>query len=82
MLLASDEAVVSARAMKDVDVAGLVLRLLGRMPRRGDSVTVALPTRYGGDGRPHRRSVQLGVGRLDGLRIDRVTLRVSSDDTR
>jgi CBS domain containing-hemolysin-like protein len=52
-------------------VAGLIGLLLGRLPRPGDEVEVAA-------GDEHGRHVvaTLSVARLDGLRVDRVRLRV------
>ncbi|MGH3370076.1 MAG: hemolysin family protein, partial [Nocardioidaceae bacterium] len=56
-------------------VAGLFLRLLGRMPETGDRVVVPLPRRLDGHGDPIEDQVAvIVVERLDGLRIDRVML--------
>ena len=55
-------------------VAGLVLRELGRMPLAGDVVEVLAPRRV--DDAMVEDRAKLTVDRLDGLRIDRLTLRV------
>ncbi len=57
-------------------VAGLVLRLLGRIPVAGDAVTVALAPVFGDDGTPHRHAATLTVNRMEGQRIDRVGMTV------
>ncbi|WGL50575.1 hemolysin family protein [Nocardioides sp. BP30] len=56
-------------------VAGLVLRLLGRIPLRGDSAEVPVPDPSDPD-RPGQRTAVLTVEHMDGLRIDRLSLRV------
>jgi CBS domain containing-hemolysin-like protein len=58
-------------------VAGLVLQVLGRVPSSGDlaEVVVPDPDRDEEDG-PRERMVTLTVEHMDGLRIDRLTLRV------
>ena len=79
-LLRPDE-VASATAIalpehEDYDtVAGMFLRMLGRMPERGDQVVVRLPVRLDerGDPLPEDEAV-VAVERLDGLRIDRLSL--------
>jgi CBS domain containing-hemolysin-like protein len=55
-------------------IAGLVLRKLGRMPARGDIAEVAVPDPSDPD-EPRQRLVTLTVERMEGLRIDRVSLR-------
>jgi len=55
-------------------VAGLVMRELGRMPVVGDAVQVVAPRRE--DDTIVEDHVVLTVDRLDGLRIDRLTLQV------
>jgi CBS domain containing-hemolysin-like protein len=62
-------------------VAGLVLQVLGRVPASGDiaEVVVPDPTRDDEDG-PRERMVTLIVEHMDGLRIDRLTLRVLEPD--
>ncbi|MFB9763051.1 hemolysin family protein, partial [Nocardioides kongjuensis] len=56
-------------------VAGLVLKLLGRIPQTGDVAVVPLPVGGEDDEEPARRAV-LTVDHMDGLRIDRISLRV------
>jgi len=56
-------------------VAGLVLRLLGRIPLRGDSAEVMVPDLSDPD-EPRLRTAVLTVEHMDGLRIDRLSLRV------
>ena len=56
-------------------VAGLVLRLLGRIPLRGDSAEVRVPDLSDPD-EPGERTAVLTVEHMDGLRIDRLSLRV------
>lgn len=58
-------------------VAGLMLRLLGRIPLRGDAVEVVVPDLSAPD-EPSERTVVLTVEHMDGLRIDRISLRVAS----
>ena len=59
-------------------VGGLVMRDLGKIPARGDRVEVAVPDRS--DPNEHReRLVTLTVERMEGLRIDRLELRVVGD---
>lgn len=57
-------------------IAGLVLRLLGRIPLRGDSAEVAVPDLSDPD-EPGERIAVLTVEHMDGLRIDRLSLRVT-----
>lgn len=58
-------------------IAGLVVRELGRIPVAGDVVEVALAaTMSDEDDEPHLRSAVLTVEHMDGLRVDRVGLRV------
>jgi magnesium and cobalt exporter, CNNM family len=56
-------------------IAGLVLRALGRVPTVGDIAEVAVPDRSDPD-EPRERLAVLTVERMDGLRIDRLRLRV------
>ena len=62
-------------------VAGLVLWLLGRIPQRGESASVVVP----GPADPEdpdlatTRIATLTVEHMDGLRVDRVALRVQID---
>jgi CBS domain containing-hemolysin-like protein len=57
-------------------VAGLVLRILGRIPERGDVAEVSVPGLADGDDEAPARIAVLTVEHMDGLRIDRLTLRV------
>jgi CBS domain containing-hemolysin-like protein len=58
-------------------VAGLVLRVLGRIPERGDIAEVSVPgAPTGPDDEPRPRTAVLTVEHMDGLRIDRLSLRV------
>ncbi len=61
-------------------VAGLVLKVLGRIPVTGDQAAVPLPAVVSGDDEdaPARRAV-LTVDHMDGLRIDRLSLRVEEE---
>lgn len=58
-------------------VAGLLVRTLGRIPARGDSVQVPLPpvAREDDEEEPAREVVEMRVERMDGLRVDRIALR-------
>ncbi|WP_408899408.1 hemolysin family protein [Nocardioides sp. R1-1] len=56
-------------------VAGLVLKVLGRVPQTGDVAVVPLPTEGEDEEGPARRAV-LTVDHMDGLRIDRISMRV------
>ncbi|MBM7520338.1 hemolysin family protein [Nocardioides nitrophenolicus] len=56
-------------------VAGLVLKVLGRIPQPGDAAVVPLPSSGEDDDEPLRHAV-LTVDHMDGLRIDRLSLRV------
>jgi len=58
-------------------VAGLVLKLLGRIPQTGDVAVVPLPPAGEDDEEPLRQAV-LTVDRMEGLRIDRLSMRVES----
>jgi CBS domain containing-hemolysin-like protein len=62
-------------------VAGLVLQVLGRVPESGDIAEVAVADvhRDEDDG-PRDRMVSLTVEHMDGLRIDRLTLRLLEPD--
>lgn len=58
-------------------VAGLLLRLLGRIPEVGDSAEVELPQTMDDDGEPGPvRIATLIVDRMAGLRIDRIRIAV------
>jgi CBS domain containing-hemolysin-like protein len=56
-------------------LGGLVMSLLGRVPERGDVVEILLPDRSDPDLPP--RLARLTVEHMDGLRVDRIALRVS-----
>lgn len=56
-------------------IAGLVLRVLGRVPEVGDLAEVAVPDRSDPE-EPRERLAVLTVERMEGLRIDRLSLRV------
>lgn len=56
-------------------VAGLVLKLLGRIPQTGDVAVVPLPLSGEDEEEPARQAV-LSVDHMDGLRIDRISMRV------
>ncbi|GAB2856046.1 hemolysin family protein [Nocardioides pacificus] len=56
-------------------IAGLVLRQLGRVPVAGDRAEIVVPDR-GDPDEPRELLAVLTVEHMDGLRIDRVSLRV------
>ncbi len=56
-------------------IAGLVLKVLGRMPEPGDIAEVSVPDRRDPD-EPRERLAVLTVEYMDGLRIDRVALNL------
>jgi len=56
-------------------VAGLILSILGRIPVRGDVAEVSVPDLSDPD-EPRDQMVFLTVEHMDGLRIDRIGLRV------
>ncbi len=58
-------------------VAGLLVRELGRIPERGDRVVVPLPVEVPeeDDEEPVQEHVLMRVERMDGLRVDRISLR-------
>jgi CBS domain containing-hemolysin-like protein len=60
-------------------VAGLVLRVLGRVPQTGDLAEVAVPDTSDPD-QPRERLAVLTVEHMDGLRIDRLSLKVLGDE--
>jgi len=60
-------------------VAGLVLQVLGHIPAAGDLAEVAVPDHGSGD-EPREQLVTLTVEHMDGLRIDRLSLRVLEGD--
>ncbi|SFC95734.1 Hemolysin, contains CBS domains [Nocardioides terrae] len=57
-------------------VGGLIMSTLGRVPQRGDVAEVAVPDRSDPE-EVVERLVFLTVEQMDGLRVDRVALRVS-----
>jgi len=61
-------------------VAGLVLQVLGHIPETGDIAEVAVPDRDSND-EPREQLVTLTVEHMDGLRIDRLSLRVLEGDS-
>jgi CBS domain containing-hemolysin-like protein len=54
-------------------IAGLVLKVLGRIPVKGDMAEVPVPDHSDPD-EPRERLAVLTVEHMDGLRIDRVSL--------
>jgi CBS domain containing-hemolysin-like protein len=56
-------------------IAGLVLQVLGKIPVAGDLAEVSVPDRSHPD-EPREQLAVLTVDRMDGLRIDRLTLRL------
>jgi CBS domain containing-hemolysin-like protein len=56
-------------------IAGLVLQVLGRVPASGDVAEVPVPDRSDPED-PRQRLASLTVLHMDGLRIDRLALRV------
>ena len=56
-------------------IAGLVMRELGKVPEAGDRVEVRVPDRTEHD-EPREGLAMLTVERMDGLRIDRLELRM------
>jgi CBS domain containing-hemolysin-like protein len=61
-------------------IAGLVLRTLGRVPEQGDVAEVPVPDTSDEEGVREQLAV-LTVLYMDGLRIDRVSLRLLSGDS-
>ena len=58
-------------------MAGLLVRELGRIPERGDRALVPLPVEVpeDDDEAPVQEHVVLRVERMDGLRVDRISIR-------
>jgi CBS domain containing-hemolysin-like protein len=58
-------------------VAGLLVQVLGRIPQRGDEVRIPLPVLVpeDDDEAPIQEFATLRVERMDGLRVDRISLR-------
>jgi CBS domain containing-hemolysin-like protein len=61
-------------------IAGLVLQVLGRVPETGDVAEVPVPDRSDPDQPERQRLALLTVEHMDGLRIDRLSLRVLGPD--
>jgi CBS domain containing-hemolysin-like protein len=57
-------------------VAGLVLRALGRIPARGDLAEVPVPDRSDPEQPERQQLALLTVEHMDGLRVDRLSLRI------
>jgi CBS domain containing-hemolysin-like protein len=57
-------------------VAGLVLQVLGRMPEAGDVAEVPVPDRSDPEQPERQQLAVLTVEHMDGLRIDRLSLRL------
>ncbi|GIJ10511.1 hemolysin family protein [Micromonospora andamanensis] len=67
---------------RDTDtLSGLVTERLGRFPQVGDTITVSVADRNhpDADGLPTSAQAELAVIRLDGRRVDRLTLRLHAD---
>jgi CBS domain containing-hemolysin-like protein len=85
-LLRPDEAeAVSGVELPEHDdydtVGGLLMQRLGRIPTVGDRVELRVPDRTDPD-QVGERSVALTVERMDGLRVDRVSLTVLDEEDR
>jgi CBS domain containing-hemolysin-like protein len=63
-------------------VAGLLVKVLGRIPERGDQAVVELPPTVpeDDDEEPVPTYAQLRVERMDGLRVDRISVRLLHPD--
>jgi CBS domain containing-hemolysin-like protein len=61
-------------------IAGLVLKVLGRVPTEGDVAEVPVPD-HGDHETQRQRLAVLTVEHMDGLRVDRVSLRVHSAES-
>ncbi len=61
-------------------VAGLMMKELGRIPATGDRIEIAVRDQAAGDA-PNERLATLTVARMEGLRIDRIDLRVVGEVT-
>jgi CBS domain containing-hemolysin-like protein len=57
-------------------IGGLVMQVLGRVPQRGDVAEVPVPDRSDPDQPERQKLAVLTVDHMDGLRIDRISLRV------
>jgi CBS domain containing-hemolysin-like protein len=61
-------------------IGGLVMRALGKVPEPGDRAEVPVPDLSDPD-EPRQQLAVLTVERMDGLRVDRIGLRVLTDET-
>jgi len=61
-------------------IAGLVLQVLGRVPERGDVAEVPVPDRSDPEQPEREHLAVLTVEHMDGLRIDRLSLRLLDGD--
>lgn len=61
-------------------IAGLVLQVLGRVPSAGDVAEVPVPDRDDPDQADRQQLAVLTVEHMDGLRIDRLSLRIVGGD--
>ncbi len=59
-------------------IAGLVLQRLGRVPEAGATAELTLTVLHD-DGEPRPQHVELAVERMDGLRVDRITMRLREE---
>lgn len=59
-------------------IAGLIVQVLGRVPTAGDIAEVPVPDRSTPD-HPREQLAVLTVDHMDGLRVDRLTLRLLDD---
>jgi CBS domain containing-hemolysin-like protein len=57
-------------------IGGLVMRVLGRVPARGDVAEVPVPDRSDPEQPERQKLAVLTVDHMDGLRIDQISLRV------
>ncbi|MDX6360957.1 MAG: magnesium and cobalt exporter, family [Nocardioidaceae bacterium] len=57
-------------------IGGLVMQVLGRVPERGDVAEVPVPDRSDPDQPERQKLAVLTVDHMEGLRIDRISLRV------
>ena len=60
-------------------IGGLVMRELGKIPESGERVEVVIPDHTDPD-EPRDQLVTLAVERMDGLRVDRIELRLVTDE--
>ncbi len=62
-------------------VAGLVLQLLGRIPEPGEQVELAVPDHFDPE-EPREQWARLTIEHMDGLRVDRLSMRLVAATTR